>query len=412
MNSSVTELFELALKRAKGKVCSTFRAEMVPMLTRTTDRVAQYLAALERLAPLIAEHRHVFDGDRRLSDTVFKALADAGLFRLWLPEKLGGPGLSPLQFMEIVEAASALDGSVGWLVGNGGGMSRAGGYLPEPVAREWFSNPHAFIVAATGAVGKAEPAAGGYRVSGRWPFGSGAHHATQFMGLSSATRADGSEEPPICCYFSRADVVVHDNWYVSGLRGTGSCDFEVKDVLVPFAHTHPLTDFQPTQPGVVYRLPGRSVFPWTVATVPLGIAAGAMNAFRIIASKKARAGSTLRDSETVQLTMGRVEAIHSAGRAFLIDAMTHLVAALDEDTERLRQARITFRLACAHAGDSAIRIANLLAREASTASIVETGTLERSIRDIHAATKHIAMNSIGYTMAGRLSLGLDPGTRF
>ena len=87
------------------------------MLTRMTDRVAQYLAALERLAPLIAEHRHGFDRDRRLSDTVFKALADAGLFRLWLPEKLGGPGLSPLQFMEIVEAASALDGSVGWLVG-------------------------------------------------------------------------------------------------------------------------------------------------------------------------------------------------------------------------------------------------------------------------------------------------------
>jgi hypothetical protein len=107
-----------------------------------------------------------------------------------------------------------------------------------------------------------------------------------------------------------------------------------------------------------------------------------------------------------------VEAIHSAGRAFLIDAMTHLVAALDDDTERLRQARITFRLACAHAGDSAIQIANLLAREASTASIFETGTLERSIRDIHAATKHIAMNSIGYTMAGRLSLGLDPGARF
>jgi hypothetical protein len=84
-----------------------------------------------------------------------------------------------------------------------------------------------------------------------------------------------------------------------------------------------------------------------------------------------------------------------------------LVAAMDEDADRLSRARLTFRLAIAHAGESAVKIASLLAREASTASIFETNTLERSIRDIHAATKHIAMSSIGYTMAGRASFGLD-----
>jgi hypothetical protein len=199
---------------------------------------------------------------------------------------------------------------------------------------------------------------------------------------------------------------------VSGLRGTGSCDFEIKDAFVPLSHTHPLTDFTPTQPGIVYRLPGRSIFPWTIASVPLGVARGAMDAFVALASRKGRTGTTLRDSETVQMATGRMEAIHRAARAFLIDAMTQLMAALDDDAGRLVQARVTFRLACAHAGESAVRIADLLAREASTASIFETGTLERSIRDIHAATKHVAMNQIGYTIAGRNSLGLDPGPRF
>jgi hypothetical protein len=146
--------------------------------------------------------------------------------------------------------------------------------------------------------------------------------------------------------------------------------------------------------------------------VPLGVARGAMDAFVALASRKGRTGTTLRDSETVQMATGRMEAIHRAARAFLIDAMTQLMAALDDDAGRLVQARVTFRLACAHAGESAVRIANLLAREASTASIFETGTLERSIRDIHAATKHVAMNQIGYTIAGRNSLGLDPGPRF
>src|SRR5581483_5601277 len=124
----------------------------------------RYLEALRELAPLIAEHRVTFDRERRLPDVVINALADAGLFRLWLPRSLGGPELAPLDFMRVVEAASALDGSVGWLVGNGGGMSRVGGYLPAAVARDWFLSPGTFIVSATGAVGSAEVVNGCYRV--------------------------------------------------------------------------------------------------------------------------------------------------------------------------------------------------------------------------------------------------------
>ncbi len=85
------------------------------------------LDRIRALAPLVADHRTAFDRDRRLPAPVVEALADAGLFRLLLPAALGGPELSPLDFMRVVEAAAALDGSVGWLVGNGGGMSRVGG---------------------------------------------------------------------------------------------------------------------------------------------------------------------------------------------------------------------------------------------------------------------------------------------
>ena len=106
------------------------------MLARSPDRVAKYLAAIGRLASLIAEHRASFDEARRLPEVVFNALADAGLFRLWLPAALGGPELSPAEFMIVVEAVSALDGSVGWLVANGSAMSRVAGYVARPVCRE------------------------------------------------------------------------------------------------------------------------------------------------------------------------------------------------------------------------------------------------------------------------------------
>src|SRR3954467_1038141 len=192
--------------RAVAESTPSSNEEGATMLARSPDRVAEYLAAIHRLAPLIAQHRASFDETRRLPDVLFNALADAGLFRLWLPEALGGPELSPLDFMTVVEAASALDGSVGWLVGNGAGMSRIGGYLPEPVARKFFADPRAFIASATAAVGTARKVEGGYRVTGRWPFGSGAHHGSHFMGLASLKGADGKEEPPLCCYFERGAV--------------------------------------------------------------------------------------------------------------------------------------------------------------------------------------------------------------
>jgi alkylation response protein AidB-like acyl-CoA dehydrogenase len=202
------------------------------------DRAAGLLDALQRLAPLVRERRDMFDRLRRLPEDVFEALADAGLFRLWLPRAIGGPELSPLEFMSVVEAASALDGSVGWLVGNGGGMSRIGGYVSKPIARDWFADGRTFVASATGAVGTATRVAGGYRVAGRWPFGSGAHHASLFMVLAVEQR----EGPRLCCYIGREDVAILDNWYVSGLRGTGSCDFELNDVFVPSAHVHPFLD--------------------------------------------------------------------------------------------------------------------------------------------------------------------------
>jgi alkylation response protein AidB-like acyl-CoA dehydrogenase len=381
------------------------------MVAGAADRVCRPLEAVRALAPLIAAQRNDFDGGRRLPDAVFGALADAGLFRLWLPEVLGGPELSPFEFMSVVEAASALDASVGWLVGNGGGMSRIGGYLGEAVARDWFADRRTFVASSTGAVGIATPVEGGYCVSGRWPFGSGAHHATRFMVLASVEPED-PDTPLICCYPGRADVTILDNWHVSGLRGTGSCDFEVRDIFVPAAHAHPFIGLQPSQSGLLYRMPPSSVFAWSICGVPLGLASGAIASFAELACRKSRLGTRtlLRDRETVQATVGRTRAMLGAARAFLIDSMTELMAATETGGERLVEARAHIRIANTHAAETAISVTDMLAASAGAAAIFETCALERAVRDVRAAAKHIAMSPNNYIIAGRLALGLDPGT--
>jgi alkylation response protein AidB-like acyl-CoA dehydrogenase len=381
------------------------------MVAGGQDRVSARLEAIQRLAPLIAEERDGFDRSRRLPDAVFRALAEAGLFRLWLPSAMDGPELSPAEFMQVVEAASAVDGSIGWIVANGAGMSRIAGYLPVSIARDWFADPCAFIASATGAVGLAEPVVGGYRVTGRWPFGSGASHASRFMGLAAVS--DGSDKPPMCCYFARDDVTIHDTWHVSGLRGTGSSDFEVRGAFVRAEHTHNLIAPVPCQPGIIYRIPGLSIFPWSISGAPLGIASGVMSAFAKSATqKKTRIGMTVRlqDREMVQSAVGRAEAILGAARAFLKEAMTELVATLDDDGDRRMRARARLRIACAYAAEGSASVVQMLTTEAGASAIFESNALERAGRDIHAAVKHVAMSPQSYVVAGRLNLGLDPGT--
>jgi len=53
-------------------------------------RIEPHLQAVARLAPTILAEAEVAERNRRLSPEVVDALRDAGLFRLYLPESLGG----------------------------------------------------------------------------------------------------------------------------------------------------------------------------------------------------------------------------------------------------------------------------------------------------------------------------------
>lgn len=378
------------------------------MVEETSNPVALLKTRIADIAPLVAAHREAMDRERRLPRPVFEAIVDAGLLRLWAPRALGGWELSPPDFMTVVEAAAALDGSVGWLVGNGGGMSRAAGYLPETVARNWFSDGRTFVVATTGATGEALPVQGGFRVSGRWPFASGIHHAS--LVAAPCRVADGSGQGPVLlCYVPAEQAEIIDTWRVSGLRGSGSCDYTLNGVFVPAEHTHDLLNPPATQPGLVYRWPAGLAFTTTVAVVPLGIARAALDTFIGSLSGRTRTGTTaaLREREVIQSNLGRAEVLHAAARSLLLAAMNELSAALEPGGDRLSRARAMYRAACTHAAESAIQIAEIVSAATGAAAIWEALPLERQVRDIQAAAKHRAMTPDNYVAAGRICLGLD-----
>lgn len=89
---------------------------------------------------------------------------------------------------------------------------------------------------------------------GRWPFGSGAPRATWFSPVCLVEEAEQDTGETVFVYAPRADVVLHDNWQVSGFCATGSVDFEFRDVFVAEPFVYPWRP-EPGQPGTLYRLP-------------------------------------------------------------------------------------------------------------------------------------------------------------
>ena len=345
-----------------------------------------------------------------IPDALFSELAALGVFRLWLPAALGGVEVSALEFMDVVESAAALDGTIGWLVGNGGGMSRIGAFLPNESAQEIFADPEAFVVSSTAAMGRAVRVDGGYRVTGRWPFGSGARHATWFSPVCAVERDGHVTADVIFVRAPRGEVVVHDNWHVSGLCATGSVDFELHDVLIDDRFALAFQP-EPTQPGTLYRLPTRSIYSWTVATVPLGMARGAIDEFVRIASFTKRRGDagSFAERELVQSQLGQIQAQVSASRAYLRSTMAALLEAVEAGVD-LQPARVAFLLACTSASQAALSAIGVLTEMAGAISISHSCPLERFERDARAAAKHIAMSPTAYITGGKRLLGQDLST--
>src|SRR6266536_2722072 len=145
---------------------------------RTMSSTVVSLEAARALAPLIGAHADVIEAERRLPETVVRAMAEAGVFRLFVPRAFGGAEADPVTACRVVEALGEADGSTGWCAMVGSTFGLFGGLLTEEAAREVYADPDAFVAGAFRPSGIARAVPGGYRLSGRWSFGSGINHST------------------------------------------------------------------------------------------------------------------------------------------------------------------------------------------------------------------------------------------
>ena len=383
---------------------------------RERNPVATVLAA-RALAPEIMERSEEIETGRRLPADLAQKFAEAGLFRIALPKAFDGDELHPADIVRVIEEVSRADGSAGWCVMIGGTTAALAALLPERWAREIYgANPNVITGGSTPPTGKAVPVTGGHQVTGRWQWGSGTQNCQWICG--SALIMDGdkprktvSGEPEVhLMMFSADQVEIIDTWNPSGLRGTGSHDFQVNNAFVPEGRSIILGGTAPVIKTPLYCFPYFGLLAVGVCSVALGIARRAIDELKMLAIKKVPTWSQrpLAQRAMVQTHVAEAEAALRSARAFVFDAIDDAWDVAVAGEKLSIEIRRDLRLAAVNATFQSVKAVDLMYEAGGGSAIHASSPLQRCFRDIHVVTQHIMVNRSVYEQTGRLYLGEGP----
>jgi len=370
------------------------------------------------LIPLLNDAASRIEAAREMPADVLAALHAARMFRVMLPESLGGDEASLKTFSEVIEALSMGDASAAWVVSQGGGCAMGASFLQAQAAERWFGPADAALAWGAGIAGKAVEVNGGYRVTGTWAFASGSRHATLLGGHSFVFQADGSKrlrangrQLDRTVLIRRDQAEISDVWNVMGLNGTGSDTFTVTDLFVPKADSIDREDdAERVERGALYALSATLAYGVGFASLQLGIARTMVNAVHDLAMTKTPRGapSPLRENPVFQKELAEMEGRLRSARAYLHAAADEIQAIAVRDGELDLTARSDIKLASVHVIHDAVRVTEAAYRAAGSTAIFKDGPFERRLRDALSASQQTQARTQNFVTIGRILLDLEP----
>lgn len=367
------------------------------------------------LRPIVGAARDEADTLRRLPDTVARAFVERDIYRILLPQDMGGRGLSPLCVFDLIEEVSTYDGSVGWnyAIGTNGGS--LAGIMDQDFARELFADAEIATAGSGPPQGRAVATEGGYRVSGTFGWASGVHQARWVMGgcfvFDGAEMRKGPNGIPVVRHVMvpASDITILDSWKTGGMRGTGSTEFTLDNVFVPEQRAFVMFGSVPKHDSPLYRLP-ISYFGFGLTAVPLGIARATIAALRDLAAKKTppppRQG--LAHQPFTQYVVAKGDAMVEGARLGVRDAFDRMWREVKETGEASIQARARMRRSSVHAVETSVEAVQLCYRAAGGTALFSDQPFERALRDVNAVAGHIVFQRAMMEDAGRVAMGLPP----
>lgn len=348
----------------------------------TTDHTARSREASAQGALHATESEHA----RTLHPAVTRALTDAGFARYFVPARFGGTTGSFSDLLDAVALVGEGCTSAAWCAALQAAHGRLAAHLPsEGQADLWEGGPDVPIAAAVvPPAGELLAIDGGYRLTGRWDLASGIESAHWILLAAPDPAAPETRQRILA--LPRTDVSVHDTWFNSGLRGTGSHSLSVEGAFVPAHRTVSrevlVAGLRDAAEARCHRIPFPLVASLIFAAPALGAARGALRAWIQLARTRA---AGLMDP-AAQQTLA-----HSSAE---IDA-AHLL--LQRAARRADEAPLDDLPSALNQRDAAVAVNMLVAaverlfRHGGARAQGEAEPLQRFWRDIHALAGHGAL---------------------
>lgn len=379
----------------------------------------ELLARARALVPMLAEREGATTASRDVPAATIADFHAAGILRVLQPRRFGGLQLPFDVFSRIIEILTEGCASSAWVYAVLAEHQWIIASLPEQGQRDvWEEAPGAVASSSLAPRETAQRCDGGWRLSGRFPFSSGCSHAQWAIVGARCPEASGALATRYLLVPMR-EIEIIDDWYVLGLRGTGSRTLRLHDVFVPAHRTVLLRDLlDGTPPGVfvhpdydVVRAPRGYLVVFSLPPVAFVLGRRALSVAATALSGRISRGTTkLAESEIVQLRLAEAAASIEVASLLLQTLRAESVAAVASrraitHAEVLRNRRdITF-------GMQQVRNAvQGLVDLCGSRSMLDADPLQPILRDVLTIATHQAFSPAATLVPyGRLLLGLPPG---
>ncbi len=396
---------------------STTQSSSAPA-TATPEQIAERVRGV---APALARNALASEERRSVHPETIEALRDAGLFRILLPRRVGGYELTFPTMVDAVSTAAQACSAGGWVLAVLTAHDWMLGMFPDECQDEVYAEgPDALVAGGLATQGKAQPVEGGWRVSGRWQFGSGCDHATWFIAGAELTTSTPQAPKHVHVILPAADVAIDDTWFTLGLRGTGSKDLVIDNAFVP-EHRSLATgtlfggrsEAAARQATKLYRTPVLAGLALHIAAASLGIARSAYDRFveQTKSRKHAYTGELKSGVVGTQMRIAEASAELRSAELLLADLCVQLDAVAASDDRVSLETRAWTKWQAAYATQLCRRAVERIYAAAGARGIFDSSALQQAFRDINTGTHHATLDpDDAAETVGRLELGLSAGT--
>jgi alkylation response protein AidB-like acyl-CoA dehydrogenase len=383
-----------------------------------TDGSAAFLTAARSLVPFLAGREAATLTARCIPSETIADFYRTGILRLLQPRRFGGHQENFWVFSRVIEILAEGCAASAWVYAVLAEHQWIIACMPERAQEDvWADDPLAVAASSLAPRETARATAGGWRLSGRFPFSSGCLHS-QWAIIGARCEDAAGNRPTRYLLVPMSEIEIVDDWQVLGLRGTGSRSLVLNDVFVPTHRNILLRDlYDGTTPGAqvhpdypLLRAPRGLVVPFSLTPVAFTLGRRAlMLVAQSLSTRLSRGTRLLASSEFVQQQLGEAAAEIETAVLIMHARREETRTIVDSCAVILPETVLRNRRDIAFAVWQLRRGMERLVELSGARAVYDTDPLQSLWRDVVTICTHTAVSRhVGMVPYGRMLLGLPP----